>query len=275
MTELFRRRYALVVGDVEVTGLDVAFSVTRTLDRSPNRASVRAWNLARERRDALERMDGVRVRLEAGYETGVAVIFDGTLDRAHSEKSGADWVTEIKSGDGARALRSARVSQSYRTDASVRALLEHCASALGVGMGNAADAFATAQTPAGSVLRQGTAVSGRADDVLTHLCDAAGLEWSVQGGVLQVLSQRRALRRQAVRLAPESGLVGSPSVDSRGKLKAEALLIPELEPGRLVIVDSAHVEGTWRLTSVTYTGESSGQAWGASVEGAQEGRAAA
>lgn len=273
MTALFRRRYALVVGDIEVTGLDVAFSVERTLDRSPNRASVRVWNLSRERRDALERMDGVRVRLEAGYESGVAVIFDGTLDRAHSEKSGADWVTEVRSGDGARALRSARVSQSYRTDASLRSLLEHCAGALGVGLGNAAEAFATAQSPAGSVLRQGAAVSGRADDVLTHLCEAAGLEWSVQGGVLQVLAQRRALQRQAVRLAPETGLVGSPSVDSRGRLKAEALLIPELEPGRLVVVSSAHVEGTWRLSKVSYVGESSGSQWGASIEGAQEGRA--
>jgi hypothetical protein len=271
MTELFRRRYVLDIGDVEITGLDVAFSVERSLRREPNRASIRVWNLAEDHRQEIGRADRVRVRLEAGYESASAVIFDGFLVEGLSRKDGAEWVTELRSGDGHHAARSARVSLAYRPGASVRAALERCAETLGVGLGNAVDAFSTATTPSGSVLRQGTALSGRADDVLTTLCEAAGLEWSIQGGVLQVLGTGRALRRDVVRLTPSTGLVGSPHVDSRGVLHAEALLVPELEPGRRVSIESTHVQGTWRVRKASYVGDWSGKNWGVSIEGEQEG----
>lgn len=273
MTQLFRRRYVLDVGDVEVTDLDIAFSVERTLRREPNRASVRISNLSEDRRAAIGRMERVRVRLAVGYETSIGIVFDGDLVEALSRKDGATWITELRSGDGHAATRSARIATSYRPGASMRAALEQCARALGVGLGNAADAFGRASSAAGSTLRQGTALSGRADDALDRLCEAAGLEWSIQGGVLQVLERGRALRRQAIRLAPESGLVGSPSVDSRGVLRAEALMVPELEPGRLVAVDAAHVQGTWRITKATFAGESAGKSWGVAIEAEPEGRA--
>mgnify|MGYP001558445384 CR=1 FL=1 len=273
MTELFRRYYVLVVGDLEITGLDVGFSIERTLRREPNRASLRVWNLSEDHRSAIERMERVRTRLEAGYVSASGVIFDGHLVEGASRKDGASWVTELRSGDGHHATRSARISYSYRPGASVTAALEQCARMLGVGTGNALDAFGRAGTAAGSVLRQGTSLSGRVDDVLDHLCAAAGLEWSIQGGVLQVLDRGRSLRREAIRLTPGTGLVGSPHVDSRGVLHAEALMVPELEPGRLVSVESAHVQGSWRITKVGYVGESAGKQWGASLEAEPEGRA--
>lgn len=273
MTELFRRHYVLVVGDVEITGLDIGFSVDRSLRREPNRASVRIWNLSEDHRAAVGRMERIRTRLEAGYLSASGVIFDGHLVEAQSRKDGSAWVTELQSGDGHHATRSARISHSYRPGASVSSALEQCARTLGVGLGNALDAFGRAGTAAGASLRQGTSLSGRADDVLDHLCEAAGLEWSIQGGVLQVLDRGRSLRREAIRLTPETGLVGSPHVDSRGVLRAEALMVPELDPGRLVAVESAHVQGSWRVTRVTYSGESAGKQWGARLEGEPEGRA--
>lgn len=271
MSELFKRVYTLTIGDKEITGLDVSFSVDRTLRREPNRAAVRVWNLARSTRDELSRADGVRVLLEAGYESGTAVIYDGELQRISSKRQGEDWLTEIESGDGARTIRSARVSVSSRSDSLLRTSLEQCANALGVGIGNAAEAFARAS--ASTRVRQGSVLSGQAEEVLTRLCDSVQLEWSIQGGVLQVLPARSALTSEAVRLAPSTGLVGSPSVDSTGKLHAEALLIPQLEPGRLVSVDSTHVQGTWRITRASYVGDLSGSAWGVTIEGRLEGRA--
>jgi hypothetical protein len=272
MTTLFRRRYVLTVHDLEITGLDIAFSVERTLRREPNRASVRVWNLSEDHRSSIGRMERVRVRLEAGYEQASGVIFDGYLVEGLSRKDGASWVTELRSGDGHHATRSSRISWSFRAGASLSALLERTATAMGVGLGNALDAFGRAGTPAGTLLEQG-AVSGRADDVLSHLCDACGLEWSIQGGVLQVLDRSGALRRSAIVLDPGTGLVGSPHVDSRGRLHAEALMVPEIEPGRLVSVSSAHVEGVWRVTKATFAGESSGKQWGVSIEAEPEGRA--
>lgn len=271
MSALFKRVYTLTIGDREITGLDVSFSVDRTLRREPNRAAIRVWNLARSTRDELSRVDSARVLLEAGYESGTAVIFDGELQRITSKKSGEDWLTEIESGDGARSIRAARVSVSSRSNQLLRTSLEQCANALGVGIGNAAEAFVRANSS--SRIRQGSVLSGQAEDVLTRLCDSVQLEWSVQGGVLQVLPARRALTSEAVRLTASTGLVGSPSVDSHGKLQAEALLIPQLEPGRLVSVESTHVQGTWRITRASYTGDLSGSAWGVAIEGRQEGRA--
>lgn len=270
MTTLFRRTYLLDVDTIEITGLEVSFSVTRTLRREPNRASIRVWNLARSTRDQLHALDRVRVRLAAGLADRRTLIFDGELDSITSTKTGAEWVTEITGGDGLRA-RGARISRSYRAGAPIRALLEDCASALGVGVGNAAEVFASARALAGPTsIPTGAALDGSAADELTRLCDACGLEWSVQSGELQLLARARASTSSAVVLEPSSGLIGSPRVDSRGVLHADALMVPDLEPGRRVQVRSTHVDGVWRITRCDYSGDLSGTSWGVSIEGEQE-----
>ena len=62
----------------------------------------------------------------------------------------------------------------------------------------------------GRALSRGPRAPRAAAEQLTELCRSAGLEWSVQSGVLQLLPRGRALQRSAVVLSSDTGLVGSP-----------------------------------------------------------------
>ncbi len=114
------------------------------------------------------------------------------------------------------------------------------------------------------------ALSGNVRRMLTDFCRSAGLEWSVQDGKVQILDAGRTLSDKAIELSPKTGLIESPSVDfkvssktERGGaiVKAKALLIPELTPGKLVVFRSRSMSGGYRIEEVTYRGDSFGRDW--------------
>ena len=119
---------------------------------------------------------------------------------------------------------------------------------------------------------KGTVLSGNASRELTDLCRSVGAEWSVQNGAVQLLQIGEPLAGKAVELGPDSGLVGSPTIDNKDAkkgsiVKATCLLIPDLVPGRKVTFKSvARLEGGFRIEEVTYRGDTSGRDWYAEIE---------
>lgn len=265
MTRLFGRSYELQVDELRTSGLDVAFDVERTLRRRPNRAEIKVWNLTADHRRQLERLERghVFVRLEAGYEDdrGRGLIFEGELSEARSKRAGADIVTTVKSRDG-HAAHGARVSSSHTPGTSLRSVFSTLANAMGVGEGNLDEILSTATMGGITAFDGGVTLSGGAGDELDRLCDSADLEWSIQDGALQVLPRGRALAREAVLLSPDTGLLGSPSVDDHGKLELSTLLIPQIVPGCLVRVESDEHEGTYRVEKAHYKGDTKSDQWG-------------
>jgi len=103
---------------------------------------------------------------------------------------------------------------------------------------------------------------------MDRVCASYGLEWSVQDGALQILERGTAIDgKTVVKLTPETGLKGSPSVDSKGVLQFECLLNPLLKPGCVVVVESMFVRGGFRLTDVKHEGDTSGGDWKTTAHG--------
>ena len=271
MPLLFARKAALTVGALRFTGLDISFSVLKSLSRDPNTATIQIFNLSDTSRGSVEQSGDQRVRLEAGYENddGLWIIFDGELRKASSTRSGADTITSIEAGDGERSIRRARINQSFGPFTSLRTVLEAVAGSMGLGLGNLASFAATAQLAAGgSLFSEGTVVSGNPRDEMDGLMDSAGLEWSIQDGNIQILKLGRALNQTAIRLTAGTGLVESPSVDSEGLVKARALMIPGIFPGRKVEILSDFVRGVFKVEKATYTGDTTAGAneWYVDIE---------
>lgn len=263
MTRLFDRRYRLQVDTLEITELDIAFSFERTLRRRPGRCELKVWNLSETHRRQLEQLQAghVFVELEAGYADGVSRIFRGELHKASTVRTEPDIVTTIASRDG-RGPHAARTARSHAAGTPVATVVRGLVSDMGVGEGNVAQVLATATMGGVGTFARGATVSGSAADHLDRVLSSTGHEWSVQEGALQVLPRGGALQRTAVRLAPETGLIGSPARDEHGKLKVTTLMIPDLVPGRLVRVESADVQATLRIEQAICKGESAGDAWG-------------
>jgi len=291
MADLFRRTWAIQVGDIRIAGtgagggastdsLDAAFEINKTTQREPNTASVKIWNLSRSHRQALESTDTLPLRVEAGYVDHSGVLFDGDVRVAASRSRAAghrsrqsrmgslgavsdvvDIVTEIEAEDGGTAYRDARVQRSFGDDTPVATVLRAAVDAMGIGHGNLNELAADPTMGDISTYSEGTVLSGQAHREVDRIVRSIGLRWSVQSGVLQLKRGRAPLQLTAVRLTPSTGLVGSPAPDADGYVEAVALLNPGLYPGRPVVLESRDVSGSYGVRRAIYTGDTAGADW--------------
>lgn len=297
MGELFRRSYRLTLEDVAIENLDITFTVERTLKKQPNNASIQIFNLDPDRRQRIEERGVARVVLEAGYEVpdgtprgqyaDRSLIFAGDLREVYSRQEGADMVTTVESGDGEKKHRSARVHQSFAPGTQIKTVIKECAKAMGVGLGNLSALGQVEFPKVGAVFPCGTVLDGSAAEELDGLLRSAGLEYSIQNGVLQITTRRKELAGEAVVLGPGTGLVGSASISSDLTMKCQCLMIPDVFPGRKIKVlseelfseilsiqsrgrDRRHLNGFagfFRVNKAQYTGDFAGNDWHINIEG--------
>ena len=268
---LFGRTLRLTVDTLVVEHLDVEFTVAKSLQPEPNKAEIRIYNLNRSHREQLEQKDSVPVELFVGYEeseVAEGMIYKGSLRRPFSVLEAPDWVTTIRTGDSEKQVRSSRVNKSFSPGATFQALLDGAAEAMGVGLGNAKEAFSKGDFAGGAkTLFGGGVLQGLAHKEMQRLLRSANLEYSIQDGELQVMEIGKALQGTAQVLSPSTGLVGSPQFGTKGELKARCLLIPDVYPGRKVRVKSDRVDGFFRVEKAEYRGATRGDEWFVDIEG--------
>jgi hypothetical protein len=265
MTTQFQRRARLVIGTTEIEDLGISFHITKSLKPQPNQAEIKVRNLAPTTRKLLEEPKTLPCQLQVAYaDEALHSVFLGTVRSARSVKDGLDIVTTVATGDDAHV--ASRPSVQVPAKATPQQLLDLVAKQLGVGTGNLGEVLSSA---IGGGPVSATVVSGRGPEMFTQLCRSAGLEWSVQNGALQILPLGKPVSLDTVLLSsnPNSGLVGSPSVDNKGVLSARALIQPDLEPGRLVVFEAKTLKGAYRLEEVVLAGDTRGTDWYADMHG--------
>lgn len=274
MARLYLRRYELQIGTRKIRDLSIGFLVSKSIKREPNTAEIRIRNLSREHRREIEQARGLRVQLAVGYQgDDLHVIFRGDIQnaatprggRVDSTRSGSDIETTIEAMDGGQSYTAARVSRSFPPGTPVTTVLGAAVDALGIGRGNLADFASNGLEGAGAVYREGATLSGPAVREIDGITRSMGLRWSIQNGVFQLLRRGRPLDAGSVRLAEGTGLIGAPAVDANGDVMATALIIPGLDPGRKVVIDSETIRGGFEIRRVEYEGESRGDPWYANL----------
>lgn len=305
MATLYPRAWKVQVDTLDVSALDVEFKINASIKPEPNKCTLTLWNVNPDHRAQLTKrnrptgsdgkIQGVRVRIEAGYVGNTTIIFDGDLREVNSSRVGTDWRTTLTGDDGGRSYREARVSASFRAGASVGSVIQKCADAMGIGIGNASTFGANAQIAGyGATIPGPLVIDGSAAQALTRILNSVGLTWSIQRGALQVLKKGTPLASSAILLTPDSGLLDSPeaTIDSSsatgnaqqsvtdaavavvsGKaqkaskpktahvLKLKTMMIPGIVPGRKVTVRSATFDGGYMLTECEYLGQSWSSTW--------------
>lgn len=264
--ELYDRRWEVRIGTLDVSALDLSFEVVKTTKREPNTATIRVFNLGPESRAAASAAS--RISLRAGYKSPdlPPLLFTGDVRKVVHEYEAGTYTTTIEARDSGRAYSGARVSRSYAPGTPIATILGDLADSLEVGRGNLRDFEQIARLSGGSTVPEGFVSFGPASRVLSDVLRGAGLRWSVQNGALQIQRLREPLRVLAERLAPDTGLVGSPTQGDKGKVTARALLRPGLDPGRPVRLEAANVTGDFEIRAVKFTGETAGVAWYAETE---------
>src|SRR5690606_12917778 len=96
----------------QIESLRCAFTVERSLKPQPNAAEVRVWNLSPTNRQTLEQLDGVPIKLEAGYSNTLSTLYLGELHRARTHREDMDLITVISSNNNKDKLRKTRINVS-------------------------------------------------------------------------------------------------------------------------------------------------------------------
>ncbi len=255
-----------------VQGLDVSFDVDKRLDGKPNTATINIWNLNPTHRGELSvkaaaaKKKKVLVQVEAGYAEGTSRIFRGDLRSAYHEHSGADVITHVEAGDGEWTIPRAKIAKSWGPGTPVSTVLTDIAGSLGLGKGNLAAATIAQFLGGGSAFVGGTAVSGKSVKELTRICRSLGIEWSIQDGTIQFLSTGKALEGTALLIRSDTGMIGSPNIDQKGRLHVRTLIIPDLFPGRKIKLDAIDLQGFYKIQECKYNGDIAGTDWYIDVE---------
>lgn len=267
---LFGREYELIADTLSIEGLDLTFKVVKTLTPDPNSAEIRIYNLNRTHREQLEQKEDVATELHVGYaesETARGMIFRGTLREAFSVQDPPDWITTLRTGDGDKAVRTSRINKGFSPGTAFTRLLDELADTIGVGIGNAKEAFDKGNFAEGAKeLLHGGNLQGTAYKELKRLLRSANLEFSIQDEELQVLELGKALEGVATVINRNTGMVGSPRRGAKGELKLRCLLIPDLYPGRKIKLESRQIEGFFRVEKAVYVGSTFDTDWYVDLE---------
>lgn len=280
----FGRVYSLVIGEAGSLGDEikppfrVTFDITKTTSEDPNEGRIRIWNLAERTRRRYEEPDLV-CALSAGYEEegGAELLATGEVVSAWSKRDMGDIITEVIIGDGYVPMRDTVVSLGYGAGVSAKTVIEKIAGEMDLPLVMSDDVK-------DRTWEHGFSFYGSAHEALHRVVRGTGLEWSIQNGELQIVDRGGTTVKSAFVLNAGSGLIGSPerrregakekarvkdkksgdNVDVAASRQAKngwrvtSLLLPSVEPGDRIKLESREVDEWLRVDSVRHSGDYGG-----------------
>lgn len=298
---LFNRLASLIIGEggskgKELSGLRFAFSIQKGATKSPNKCSVRIWNIAPDTRKLTEVIGNV-VILKAGYaeDVGAVTIFTGNITRSLTTREGPDWITELEIEDGFLEFRDSKVSISFGPGATTLQVVSDISKRFNLPVRDLPKDVASKQ------YKDGFAYVGRVREAMDKACQYMGLEWSIQNRQIQIIKKGGVFKQRALVLSPDTGLIGSPQQECKtmtekaaskegvtakqpgvktvgttkptktGKTQellqvlgysVRSLLQPIIEPGGYVQLKTKSIDGEFfRVEELTHTGDTHGNEW--------------
>lgn len=287
----FDRTYRLVVGKSGGQGkeikppIHIEFEIEKTTKPDPNQHKIKIYNLKPETVEAISKPDGFCV-LYAGYkeeEEDVLMAAGGVVD-AYTYLDGENRITELIVADGWVELRDSAVSLGYGKGVNAHTIIKDIAGQMNLHLVMDKDV-------PNRTWEHGFSFMGAARKALDKVVAGTGLEWSVQNQTLQVIKKLNTTKRQAVVISPDSGLIGypekqregarekAPAPTKKGKQKeivsaeqqrdgwkVTSLLLPFINPGDIVKVESREINDFYRVENVKHSGALDDGDWVSELE---------
>ena len=272
-----------------IENLRMTFDIKKTSTSDYNTGKFEIFNLNRNNRLAVNDTD-MTVTVIAGYAGNVGTLYVGDVIFATSGIPRPETKLTIESNDGHRTIHQLKFPCSYGAGIGAKQIIKDICKKTGVGVKN----VKWSDLPDAKYI-QGFSFRGMAKQLLDNVCNYAGIEWSIQDGQLQFLSNGNPNQNRVISLSPSTGLIGSPEGlqdigrellrDTKGALhtakheiqawkkqkprrldehglKVECLLCPSAEPGGVVEVESSDYQrALWRIVDVHHTGDTHGDEW--------------
>lgn len=252
----------------------ITFDISKSADNKRNNgnsAVIEIYNLSDDQIKLLE-SDYLEVSFSVGYkDTGVHLIVQGNVTETSTVKSGNDYVTQLKIGEGYTALNHEQLASVVSPGKTVADVLEEIRQQMpGVARG------AYTGTNLNNPIVFGWRLKGSPKEMLMKLCESQNLEYNINAGVLNV-SEENGLLTKDTGLAPvlnaATGLVDLPFHTSetgrkpkkdkkrRRGVQFKALLNTDIVPGKIVKLESKWITGFYRVNTARFSGDFRGNDW--------------
>jgi hypothetical protein len=236
-----------------------------------NSAAIEIYNLSDSEIKLLE-SEYLEVTLSVGYrESGLQLLVVGNVTETTTVKSGNDYITQLKIGEGYTNLNHQQLAKMVSPGTTVADVLEEIRRQMpGVSRG------AYTGTNLNNPVVFGWRLKGSPKEMLMKLCEANNLEYNINCGVLNVSDENGLLSKNtelATVLNARTGLIDLPFYTSeigrkpakdkkrRRGVQFKALLNTSIVPGHVVKLESKWITGYYRVNSARFYGDLRGNDW--------------
>lgn len=212
-------------------------------------------------------MGGGYCEIDVGLNNEVGRVFEGSVSRIRSSKSGPNWRTRFEISDGLTTATGAVTNQSFNNGAKTFDVVKHVVRSLGLSIGSLT--LQQFQNAVGanvvSVLPRGYVAVGNSKVVLDQLLQHSGAEWFVDRGVIYIVRKGQPIDPDQEPVVVEQDVLGgmrnTPTpVDERGILIVSDFR-KDIRIGRLIETRSRQLSGVWRADVVDHQVDNRGGNW--------------
>lgn len=260
--------------DVIENPWQITFDISKSADNKKtggNSATIEIYNLTKDQIKALE-SDYITVDFSIGYSAiGLHKILIGNVAEFSTVKSGNDYITQLRVGEGYTALNHENLASMVAPGKKVSDVIEEIRKQMpGVSRG------AYTGTNLNNPIVFGWRLKGTPKEMLMKLCEAQNLEYNINAGVLNVSAENGLISKNtqlAPVLTPETGLIEMPFHTSetgrkqkndprrRRGVQFKALINTDIVPGRVVRLESDWITGYYRVNTARFSGDMRGNEW--------------
>lgn len=234
---------------VTLSRLRVSANVIKGADPTFDSASVRIWGLTPALMNRVSTLgkpfltnrDNTITLLAGDDQTGLSKVYQGTIQEAFQDVSGADMALNVTTNVGLVSATKPITPASYPTSVSAATV--------------AAD-IAARMTPAVAFENNGVSVMlppsyfpGTALDQLRRLKMAANIEATIDNGVLAIWPRGGVRNGLIPRIGPDTGLIGYPRFSGSGFVSLSCLYFPGLRLGGQFDLDTSLTAAAGRYAS--------------------------
>lgn len=264
MSNRFNRDYELAISlkkeDILITPpFRIQFEATKNIKRSLNKATIKIYNLSKEKYNELRKDENekkyLRCALSVGYDK-LGIVFQGNIKTCSVRREGTDVITTIECVDGGYDFQNSFTSKTVRSK-------EEIIDATIKDMKNTKKGKITKQK---KILRPKVLVGSSAKIIEKSLQEDE--DYFIDGEKLYILKSNEVISKFVAEVSSETGLLTTPSIQEK-KITFDTLMNPLLRCAGMCSLESIYepkMNGTYKIEAITYNGDNYGDDWSQSVE---------
>lgn len=264
----FRLEIAPAGGTIAITPpLRIVFEAQKSTRGQLNKLRVQIYNLNEDKRLRLvkdaEENKIIPMALQVGYQESLELVFRGNIYTGSNSREGADIVTNIESLDGQYDVKNAFTNRTVEgSSQAIKAILD---SFQLVGEGK------IAERP--EITRPRVLVGNSAK--LIDSVVAENEAWFIDDEKLYIIRDDQVIGSFIPVVSAATGLISTPERENK-EVTFETLMNPSLKAAhrcQLISTTAPHLDGVYRIDTITYSGDNYGDDWKQTVTGRLAGNA--